>query len=93
MSYQFQRGRVESVVLSLKYKMFPIPSGGSEIIIRARLTMADEKTTKKLIKENYEPVTNLRRIDYGENCLNIMEQHSKERHKDHVEVGQVIFID
>ena len=49
--------------------------------------------TKKLIKENYEPVTNLRRIDYGENCLNIMEQHSKERHKDHVEVGQVIFID
>ena len=45
-----------------------------------------------MIKDNYEPVTDLRRSINAENRLNDMKQHSEEKQEKH-EMDQVIFID
>ena len=75
----------------------PIPRRGLEIILRKRFTIAEEKSKylhhlKELIKDYYEPVTDLRRSNNGENHLNDMDQHPEEEQEEH-EMDQVIFID
>ena len=90
-------GRMEGVVLSAEFKASPIPRGGLEINLRTRFTIVEEKSKylhhlKELIKDYYKPVTDLRRSNNGENCLNAMEQHSEEKQEEH-EMDQVIFID
>ena len=77
-------GRMEGVVLSPEFKASPIPRGGLEIILRTRFTIAEEKSKylhhlKELIKDYYEPVTELRGSNNGENRLNDIEQHSEEK--------------
>ena len=62
-----------------------------------RFTIAEEKSKylhhlKELIKDYYEPVTDLRRSNNGENRLNDMDQHSEEEQEEH-EMDQVILID
>ena len=89
--------RMEGAVLSLEFKASPIPRGGLEIILRTRLTIAEEKSKylhhlKELIKDYYESVTDLQRSNIGENRLNNMEQHSEEKQEEH-EMDQAIFID
>ena len=90
-------GRMEGVVLLSEFKASPTLRGGLEIIVRTRFTIAEEKSKyphhlKELIKDYYEPVTDLRRSNNGENRLNDMEQHSEEKQEEH-EMDQVIFID
>ena len=74
-------GRMEGVVLSPEFKASPIPRGGLEIILRTRFTIAEEKSKylhhlKELIKDYYEPVTELRWSNNGESRIKDMEQHS-----------------
>ena len=85
--FLFPFGRMEGVVLSPEFKASPIPRGGLEIILRKCL-----HHLKELIKDYYEPVTDLRRSDNGENRLNDTEQHLEEKQEEH-EMDQVIFID
>ena len=90
-------GGIEGVVLSPEFKASPISRGSLQIILRTRFTTAEEKSKylhylKELIKDYYEPITNLRRSKNGENHLNDMEQHSEEKQEEY-EMNQVIFID
>ena len=72
-------GRMEGAVLSPEFKASPIPRGGLEIILRTRYL----HHLKELIKDYYEPATDLWWSNNGENRPNDMEQHSE----------QVTFID
>ena len=82
---------VEGVVLSPEYKISPITLSGLEIILKARFTIAEVKSKhlyhlKELIKEYYEPVTNILQSDNGKNYINIMEQHSEEKREENLEM-------
>ena len=88
---------MEGVILPSWFKAFPILRGGLKIILRAKFTIAEEKSKylhhlKELVKDYYEPATDLRRSNNGENCLNDMEQHLKKKQEEY-ETDQFIFID
>ena len=61
-------GKMEATVLQIRPLPSPIPSGGLEIMLTARLTI-DEKHTNilkylsQLIAENYKPETDLDELD------------------------------
>ena len=88
-------GKMEATVLSVRPLRSPIPSGGLEIMLMAKLTI-NEKDTKilkylqQLIEENYEPETDLSETD-AETPDRLLEtcEIEEEEH----EVGDVIFID
>ena len=82
---------MEGVFLSPKYKISPITLSSFEIILKAIVTIAEVKSKylhhlKELSKENYEPVTSIWQSDNGGNCVNIMEQHSEEKHEENLKM-------
>ena len=90
-------GRMEGVILPSWFKASPILRGGLKIILRTKFTIAEEKSKylhhlKELVKDYYESATDLRRSNNGENRLNEMEQHLKEKQEEY-ETDQFIFID
>ena len=88
---------MEANVLSAWLLPSPIPSGGLEIMLMAKLTI-DEKDAKilkylqQLIAENYEPKTDIEN-DETDTEANITDQsHENEKEEGH-DIDDVIFID
>ena len=90
-------GIMEANVLSIRPLPSPIPSGGLEIMLMAKLTI-DEKDAKilkylqQLIAENYEPktVTENDKTDTETNITDLSHENEKEEGHD---INDLTFID
>ena len=86
---------MEATVLSVRPLRSPIPSGGLEIMLMAKLTINEKdikilKYLQQLIKENYKPETDFNETD-AETPDQLLET-GKIEEEEH-EVDDVIFIE
>ena len=93
----FTHGKMETNVMSVRRLPSPIPSGGLEIMLMAKLKI-DEKDAKilkylqQLIAENYEPKTVIENDEtYTERNITY-QSHENEKEEGH-DIDDLIFID
>ena len=90
-------GKMEANVWSVRPLPSPIPSGGLEIMLMAKLTIDEKdaeilKYLQQLIAENYEPKTVIEN-DETDTETNITDQsHENEKEEGH-DIDDLIFID